>query len=146
MKEFYKAPFDFKKLIEKSPLEKVSINQSIENHIKGLLLTGYHSYRFDPEYGCNLKEFDFELVTNVSAWRTLIERNLQQTITKQETRVKNVRVRVKIEEEIYNNRKDSANVSIRKKLSVTVKCVVKKTNNQLVFPEMSIFISPISFT
>ncbi|MEZ5009400.1 MAG: GPW/gp25 family protein [Chitinophagales bacterium] len=145
MAEFYDIPFSFSKLISKQHLDKVELRVSIENHIKGLLLTGYHSYRFDIEYGCNLKDYDFELIANVNTWRHIVERNLQQSVTKYETRVKNVRVRVKIEEVSYNKEHDNKNVSIRKKLTINVECVIRSTNQLIQLPEMSIFISPLSF-
>ena len=145
MTEFYNIPIDFKRLISKQRLDKLGLEKSIENHIKGLLLTGYHSYRFDAEYGCNLKDYDFELITSVNSWRHIVERNLQQSVTKHESRVKNVRVRVKIEEVSYNNSNDSKSVSIRKKLSINIGFTVRSTNQQKQLPEMSVYISPLSF-
>ncbi len=145
MADYYNIPFSFKKLVSKERLERVDLKQSIENHIKGMLMTGYHSYRFDPDYGCKMKDYDFELITSVHAWRHGVERNLQDSISKHETRVKNVRVKVKMEDVAYNNNSEKAKVSLRKKLNIDISATIKSTNTQYQFPVITIFISPLSY-
>ena len=82
MKEtYYDLPIRFDLLMQKNrELPTCSLDKSIAQNIFLIITSKFNEHRFDPTYGCEIWETDFELIHNYVANRNV---NISQTVTKQ---------------------------------------------------------------
>ncbi len=139
----YKMPINFKALMQKRESETCSFHESIAQNLFLLLTTKYDECRYDPEFGTELWDWDFQYVPNEMIWLDKISKNARASISKYETRLYDVEVEIKIEqEELVFSHKDLH--YIKKKLEVYVKANIVKTREPFHFKQV-LYISPISF-
>jgi phage baseplate assembly protein W len=136
-------PINFKALIQKREVDVCSYHESIAQNIFLILTTKYQESRFDPEFGTELWDWDFQYVPNEMIWLDKISKNVKNSILKYEPRLYEVEVDIKIEQEdLYYFHSNLHH--IKKKLEVFVKAQISKTREPFHFSQV-LYISPISF-
>jgi len=136
-------PFRFDLLMERNKeLPAVNLGTSIAQNIFLIITSKYQEHRFDSEYGCEIWERDFELITNALVWQEEVNKSIMKTLTKYEPRLDNISVDTIISEEPHYNPQTHVR-SMKKKLTINVKGVLKATGEPFTFSP-KLFISPIS--
>ncbi len=139
----YKIPINFNSLIKKREAEVCSYHESIAQNIFLILTTKYQESRYDPEFGNELWDWDFQYVPNEMIWLDKIAKSVRSSLIKYETRLFDIEVDIKIEqEELYFAQSDLHH--IKKKLEVYIKALITKTREPFHFRQV-LYISPISF-
>jgi phage baseplate assembly protein W len=144
MKEtYYDLPIRFDLLIQKNKeLPNCSLDKSIAQNIFLIITSKFNEHRFDPDYGCEIWETDFELIHNVNIWKERVRKSIIQTITLHEVRLTNIDVDVDVnEEEIKIEAKNL--ITIKKRLAITIRAKTIKTGEPFIF-STKLFISPLS--
>lgn len=136
--EYYRLPMNFEDLLQRRPLARGSVQESIAEHLYLLLTTHFGESRFDPGFGCVVWQQDFEVITSMR-WEDNVQRSVEQTIAAREPRLERVRVEVGIEDFEMKG----VNQRIRKRLEVVVRAVLHRTNEPFSF-RASLFIAPLS--
>ena len=141
--KLYQMPFRFDLLMERNQeLPVCNLGTSIAQNIFLIITSKYNEHRFDPEYGCEIWERDFELITNPLMWQEEVNKSIIKTLGRYERRLDNITVNTSITEEPYQNPLTRVR-SIKKKLTIHVQGVLKATGEPFTFSPQ-LFLSPIS--
>lgn len=136
--EYYRLPLNFEELLQRQPLARCSVQESIAQHLYLMLTTHFGESRFDPGFGCVVWQQDFEAMTNMR-WKDNVQRSVEQLVADREPRLEQVKVLVGIEDFEMKG----VNQRIRKRLEVTVRAVLRRTNEPFAF-RASLFVAPLS--
>jgi phage baseplate assembly protein W len=143
MRNFYSIPTAFSALRQKKRLEKRDVAESIDQHIRLILVTRFGEFRYNPDYGCVLWEYDFEILPKMNAWRNEIEQSIAKTLDQLEPRLGQVMVRVRIDLEPSKSSHGKV-VRIKRRILISVKGVILSTNESFERDDYLIYFSPIS--
>lgn len=144
MDKYYELPISFSDLIKQKKIPKVDLFESVDQHIYLILVTRFESFRFDPEFGCSIWDYDFEVLPKITAWRNQMAHAIALQIEKSEPRLVNVAVKVEITLETLRDR-DRDNIRrVKRKIRIGVNGTLAPTNEPFKRRPYEIFFSPIS--
>lgn len=139
---YYKTPIDFKSLVQKKELEKTNLEHSIAQFINTIATTSFGECKFDSNFGCNIWDADFDLLTNTNMLKQDIKEGLISAIKLNEKRLDLKDIEVDISEEQVSS-VDKA-LRMKKKVSITINGFVKKTNRSFQFYGY-FYLGPLSY-
>ena len=115
-----------------------SLDESIHEHVYLLITTPFRSVRFDIEYGCEVWDGDFSAgnESNDTRWTDQIQNSVLQAIRAYEPRLE----RIEVIAELDRDGADDAH----KRLVVTVKAEIKKSNHRAFRFQRIIMIAPFA--
>lgn len=122
---YYNIPFEFDKFFEKKDLKKISLQESISQFIGTIVTTQFEEYKFDDNFGSEIWETDFDLLTNTNVLKEKIKNSLSEKIKTYEKRLSNIEVILNIGEDYSETGKK---VRLKKYLTITVQGIIKKTD------------------
>ncbi|WP_345949719.1 MULTISPECIES: GPW/gp25 family protein [unclassified Mucilaginibacter] len=138
----YKKPFQLGNLFKGYDLNKQDIGSSVSQYIELIIFTRYGEHRYQPDFGCEIWDLDFELIVSESMWEEKLRKSLMRSITKYETRIYDVHIEVRIQE--VNKFYPLRNVSeIKKQVEIIIKAKIQKTGENYTF-STALFLSPLS--
>jgi phage baseplate assembly protein W len=141
--KLYQMPFSFDTLMQRNrELPACNLGTSIAQNIFLIISSKYNEHRFDPQFGCEIWDKDFETITNPIVWQEEVNRSIVNSLGRYETRLERLDVDTVITEQPYMNPVTRVH-SIKKKIIVNVKGVIKATGEPFVYSPQ-LFISPIS--
>ncbi len=138
----YKKPFSFNRFLKNQDFEQQDLGISISQNIELIIFTRYGEHRYDPEFGCEIWDLDFELIVSESSWEEKLRQSMIKSIKKYEQRIYNVEIEIKIKEvsKFYPIR----NVTeIKKQVEIVIKGLVMQTGETYFFSTL-LFLSPLS--
>ncbi|MFN7846382.1 MAG: GPW/gp25 family protein [Bacteroidota bacterium] len=141
--DYFKLPIPFDDILSRNEIEKTNIRISINQRIQLLLLSYFGECRFNPDFGCVVWEYDFTNVSNENAWRDLVVGSLTQALQKNEPRLQNVKIKVSIKEEEFEDPTDNSIKRVKRRLDVNVQANLLETNEPYSYSQL-IYVSPIS--
>lgn len=141
--QYYAVPINFSALSKKKEVKVCNFYTSIAQNIFIVLTTKYDECRYDPEFGSEIWEWDFRHIPNENTWIDQMSKALSFTIKKYETRLYDIMVDIRIQQEEVLDPKKSL-YRIKKRLEVLVKGTVKETREPFHF-QQTLYLSPISF-
>jgi len=136
--DYYRLPLNFEELLQRRALPRCSAQDSIAQHLYLMLTTHFGESRFDPGFGCVVWQQDFEAMTNMR-WKDNVQRSMEEVISTREPRLEQVKVLVGIEDFELKG----VNQRIRKRLEVSIRAVLHRTNEPFMF-RASLFVAPLS--
>ena len=135
---YYRLPLDLAGLLERQQLPRCSMQESIAQHLYLMLTTYFGESRYEPEFGCQVWEQDFEAMTTIR-WKDNVQRSVEQSIRAYEPRLRRARVQVAVTDFELRN----VAQRIRKRLEVTVHAALHHTDEPFAF-QASLFVAPLS--
>lgn len=136
-------PLRFDLLMERNQeLPECNLGTSIAQNIFLIISSKFNEHRFDPEYGCEIWDKDFELITNQIKWQEEVNKSIVKSLKHYESRLENINVDTVITEQPHMNPVTRVR-SIKKKIIVNVKGRIKATGEPFAYAPQ-LFISPIS--
>lgn len=139
---YYTLPFNTKRLLSSKTHRKCDLNESIAHYIHLVNTSYFGECTFDESFGCSIWLLDFDNLKKTNKLRGLIRDSLEESLSKYEKRLHDVRVDVRIkQEELIGGEKSS---SIKKRIDITVKGKIKKTSEEFSFVEY-FYIGPLSY-
>lgn len=142
--KLYQMPLAFGALMQRGKeLTSVNLGSSIAQNIFLIVSTKYKEHRFDPEYGCEIWERDFETITTPLVWQEDVNRSILKCISRYEPRLEGVAVNTEIQEEEYVHPTTRVR-SVKKRVTANVRGTIKSTG-EMFSCSPKLFISPISF-
>ncbi len=141
---YYKLPLNFESLITKNKeLEPSSKGESIAANVYLIITSKFGENRFDETYGCEIWDFDFVNVSSQTHWKSAIIKSIENSISRHELRLMNVKVNMDVYEVDVNN--ISANVvNVKRAVKISIQANLKETNEPFTFVQ-KMFLSPLSF-
>jgi len=138
----YKKPFGMGRLLQGQDLESQDIGASISQYIELIIFTRYGEHRYDPNFGCEIWDLDFELIVSERMWEEKLRQSLLRSITKYEQRIYDVQIDAHIKE--VNKFYPLRNVNeIKKKVEIIINGKMHQTGENYTFTT-SLFLSPLS--
>lgn len=142
--ESYRLPLDTAAFLKTRNLPKCAIEDSIAGHIRLLLLTSFDECSFDPEFGCEIWEHEFEHSQISKIWIDRMSLQMNVVLQKYEQRLTNITVKAQITEKEFRS-EDSSHGSFRLQKCLTINLNANLTStNEAFYYKDSIFISPFS--
>ena len=138
---YYKLPLDFQGLMKRKDIDKISIEDSIRQHIFLISTTSFGECKFDESFGSEIWEMDFDLLKSNNNLREMMMNSLKRDISKNEKRVVLEDISVEIS---YYNLGTMGKTRMKKRVQLTLKMLIKETNRPLFF-QNSFFVGPISY-
>ena len=135
---YYRLPLDLEAVLDRQQLPRCSAQESIAQHLYLMLTTYFGESRYEPAFGCQVWEQDFEAMTTMR-WKDNVQRSIEQSIIDYEPRLTRPRVEVNISDFELKN----VNQRIRKRLEVTVRAALHRTDEPFAF-QASLFVAPLS--
>ena len=138
---YYKLPLDFQGLMKRKDIDKISIEDSIRQHIFLISTTSFGECKFDESFGSEIWEMDFDLLKSNNNLREMMMNSLKRDISKNEKRVVLEDISVEISD---YNLGTMGKIRMKKRVQLTLKMLIKETNRPLFF-QNSFFVGPISY-
>jgi phage baseplate assembly protein W len=135
---YYRLPLDLASILERQQLPRCSVQESIAQHLYLMLTTQFGESRYEPAFGCQVWEQDFEAMTTMR-WKDNVQHSIEQAIRSYEPRLVRARAQVMVTDFELKN----VNQRIRKRLEVTVTAALYRTNEPFAF-QASMFVAPLS--
>ena len=135
---YYCLPLDLASVLERLQLPRCSVRESIAQHLYLMLITQFGDTRYEPEFGCQVWEQDFDAITSVN-WKDTVQQSVEQSIRTYEPRL--LRVRVQVEVSDFESKKGQQR--IRKRLEVRIIGFLLHTDEPLEV-KISLFLAPLS--
>ncbi len=138
---YYKIPLDYKSLLNKNKSEKITIDESISQHISLMATTYLGECKFDDEYSTDVWKIDFDLLTNENYLKDIFGSSLKKVITKYEKRLELREILVKIS---YVDIGSYDRSKIKKSITIDIWGSIKETNAPYHFRDV-FYIGPLSY-
>ncbi|MET4075061.1 GPW/gp25 family protein [Hymenobacter sp. UYCo722] len=135
---YYQLPLDLAGIVERQQLVRCSLQESIAQHLYLMLTTYFGESRYEPAFGCQVWEQDFEAMTTMR-WKDTVQRSVEEAIRNFEPRLVHPRAQIAVSDF------ESKNVGqqVRKRLEVVVTAALHRTDEPFTF-QASLFIAPLS--
>lgn len=140
--EYFSLPFALDRVMNQKEHPRITLQQSVIQHLHLLMTTSFGEFAGDEEFGCGIWDHDFDNVTSAHKLKEIIRQSLLKSIQEKEKRLSNIKVDLFIVQEelpemgaIYN---------VRKKMSITVTGILILTNEKLHFKD-SFYVAPLSY-
>lgn len=143
MPKLYQMPLQFSTLMERNhELPSCNLGTSIAQNIFLIVSSQFNEHRFDPQFGCELWEKDFELITNHLVWQEEVNKSIYKSLNEYEPRLEHIDVDTTVSEEPYRNPVTKV-TGVKKRITVSVKGMIKATGEDFLYSPQ-LFLSPIS--
>lgn len=140
--EYYSLPLNLERVMNKLEHTKVSMQQSVSQHLHLLLTTGFGEFPANEHFGCGIWEYDFDNVTSAHKMKEWIRQSLVEVISQQEKRLTNVRAEVLLRQEEVSD--VTAGRRIKKKIDITITGQLGLTNERFTYRD-NFFVGPLSY-
>lgn len=143
----YSAPLKFEYFTNKNSLHpRCDLVRSIRQHIYLILVTRFESNRYDPTYGCELWQHDFDSPMSINKRKHQLEQSIKKVLQNHETRLKEISVNLNISEEEVLVQGFKKIRKTKKRLEIKVEGNMLETNELFKPPPFIIYFSPISLS
>src|SRR4051812_19271337 len=92
---YYSLPLDLASVVERQALPRCSLQESIAQHLYLMLTTHFGESRYEPAFGCQVWEQDFEALTTMR-WKDTVQQSIEQAIRTYEPRLVRARAQVAV--------------------------------------------------
>lgn len=133
---------NFEEAIQGKPLKRVSLEDSIAQHLHLIITTHLGENAYEQNYGCSIWEFDFDNTLTDSRLKDRIKESLIESIALQEKRIGAVDVRVTIAQSEIDSLLDSKR--IKKRVDIHITSTIKETGETIKYYEY-FFLGPLSY-
>ena len=135
---YYQLPLDLEGILDGRQLPRCSMEDSIAQHIYLLLTTYFGESRYEPAFGCQVWEQDFEAMTTMR-WKDRVQQSVEQSLRVYEPRLVQARAQVAIMD--FELR--GVSQRIRRRLEITITATLYRTREPFAF-QASLFVAPLS--
>lgn len=130
------------RLLSNEEVDKVDLKKSVKNYLNLIMTTHHGECMVNESFGCVIWDIDFDNLTKTSKLKEEMALSLKESITKNELRLKTVRVDLKVTQHEFSGVEKLRRV--KKRLDVKVSATIKQTNESFFCVEQ-FFIAPLSY-
>ncbi|MCX8531402.1 GPW/gp25 family protein [Chryseobacterium luquanense] len=132
---------DFEAIVNKKDADKISIDNSISQHIFLISTTALGECKFDETFGTEIWEMDFDLLKTDNSLKEFIVSSMKRSIVMHEKRLLLEDVEVSVKD---HNLGTIGKRRMKKRVVISVKGQVLETNRPFLF-QNSFFVGPLSY-
>ncbi len=140
--EFYSLPLKLDKLMKGDAHPKCNLKESIAQHLHLIITTSFGEMQQDQEFGCSIWDCDFDNLTASNKIRENIKLSIQQSASKYEQRLENIKVEIYIKEEELITQINGRQV--KKRMDVHISAINKLTSEKFNYLD-HFFTGPLSY-
>ncbi|MDR2144914.1 MAG: GPW/gp25 family protein [Tannerella sp.] len=138
----YKTPLLFSRLFESGDLSQCSEEDSIDRNLELIITTCPGEHKFDPGFGCDIWELDFENVVSVQRWESNFVNYISNAIRKYEPRIREIETTVHFFD-VKNQHEFSGAISIRKRVDIRINAEILSSDKKCAFL-YSLYLGPLT--
>jgi len=138
----YKIPLLFSRLFESSDLLQCNEEESIDRNLELIITTCPGEHKFDPDYGCDIWDLDFENVISVQRWESEFIHFINEAIIKYEPRIREIETKVHFLD-VKNQHEFSGAISIRKRVDIRIYSEIVSSGKKCCF-FYSLYLGPLT--
>ncbi|MBN2742497.1 MAG: GPW/gp25 family protein [Marinilabiliaceae bacterium] len=140
----YKLPLRIEKLFNEQGghLQQCTLLESIDQHLELLLTTCPGEHAFDPLFGTQIWEMDFEQMASRARWEEQFADYIHKAVTDYEKRLHQVHVKIKIKDVLHQNNLIKS-VAIRKRVEIYILGFLIHTGQRCGF-NYTLYLGPLS--
>lgn len=142
---YYEMPFFFRTLLRGEHLyRQPSLEESIRQHAVVLLMSGKGEWRFDPEFGCELWDMNFETDPETRRRLQNLEHSIRLLLEKYEPRLSRPEVKITPDDQIreFFDPKGSVQLFPQKRLSVLISGLLAADGRRVQLPPVELAYRP----
>ncbi len=130
----YKLPLDFVRMFESNirNLSKCNEKESIDQNIEMIITTCPGEHKYDPEFGCQIWDLDFEKIVSKSIWEKQFIKFVGDAVKKYESRICEVEPSIHI-----------SDIKKRTKVDIRIDAKIVSTGTRCCF-YYSLYLEPLS--
>lgn len=144
MQSHYTLPVSFGKLMRKEEAATSELAESVRQHVFLIMVTRFGESSYDPQYGCELWEYDFEHPSGLDARKNQLVRSIKSVLEQQEPRLDKVSCKITIDTQEFVSRFNPKHPRIKKRITITISGQLKETNQAFQPAPFVIYFSPLS--
>ena len=140
---YYKLPFDFGNIMDGNDAEQsYNLGENIAQHIQLLITTKFGENRYDPYYGNEIWDLEFENSLTDSQWEERFRLSVNHSVNNYEPRLVNADTSIHSElvEKVWPI-KDYTEV--KKKVTIVIRATLRDSGEKFSF-KTELFLSPMS--
>lgn len=139
---YFNYPLNVNEIIKGHILQKITLRESIAQHLH-LIITSYLGENlFEPTFGCSIWEYDFDNTVTDIRLRDLIKDSLIYAIGNQEKRINSIEVKVVISQMEIHGLK--VNKRIKKRVDIEINSRLVSTSEEFKYFEY-FYLGPLSY-
>lgn len=138
--QYYKLPLNLGRLVAQKEIDKCTLSESVTDMIHLIAITYFGECKHDESFGCEIWEHDFENISNTQQYREKLIRSIRQTIERQEKRLMNIQVDIKLEQIDFS----MVQRRIKSRITLKVSGTLVATNESF-FHTDQFFVGPLSY-
>jgi phage baseplate assembly protein W len=140
----YKLPIDFSRLFESDVrnLSKQNEKDSIDQNLELIITTYPGEHKYDPKFGCQIWNLDFERVVSKSIWEGKFLQFISEAIKKYEPRIYDVETHIAF----YDMKREELMTGatfIKKRVDINIDARLVSTGAKCCF-YYSLYLGPIN--
>jgi len=140
----YGIPLDIEAFFSTRRFPVKPLDRSIAENIHLLLITSRGEFEFDPEFGCEVWDNDFETQNTMTGWMDRVASGIQGRLSIYEKRLSDLEITVEhAQAEFFAKIGERVASRLKRKLTVRINAKVANTNEPFRFEDV-IFMSPFS--
>jgi phage baseplate assembly protein W len=140
--EYYQLPLKLGDLMSGKMHNKVSLSDSIKQHLHLIITTSFGEMQFDENFGCSIWDDDFDNLTSTNKIKEKIKNSILYSVNKYENRIENVKLDLQIRETELSLKLKGKYV--KKRLDLIIVANICSTNLPLEYRD-SFYTGPLSF-
>ena len=138
----YKMPLLFARLFESGDLLQCNVEDSIDRNLELIITTCPGEHKFDPDYGCDIWDLDFENVVSIQRWESEFIAFVSRSIQQYEPRIIETETKVNFFD-VKNQHEFSGAISIRKRVDINIFAEIISTGKKCCFC-YSLYLGPLT--
>jgi phage baseplate assembly protein W len=140
--QYYDIPLQLSNVFRGQELPTCDIRISIDRNLNLLIMTRYKEHRGNQDFGCEIWDRDFELISNKGLWEEKIRQSLAKSVIQYETRLSNVEIVVTIRQ-VEKNQLFKEILEVRNKVEIRLNGIIRRTGEKHNF-YANLYLSPLS--
>jgi phage baseplate assembly protein W len=141
--KYIKLPINFSDLVNGSPRQECSYEESIAQYLMMMITSRYGEVVSRADFGSAIWELEFNQLVKVYQWEEKVQKSLEDTIAKYENRLTDLVIDVSLRE-IDTDRNDIEGIThVRKQASISVHGKIKHSGTNFMF-NTQLLVSPLS--
>ncbi len=135
-------PLNMNEIFKGNSLRKLSLRESIAQHLHLIITSQLGENLFEPTFGCSIWEYDFDNTVTDVRLRDLIKNSLEEAIINRELRIRGLEVKVVISQMEINGLRILKR--IKKRVDIQIKSRLVSTSEEFEYFEY-FYLGPLSY-
>lgn len=141
--KYIKLPINFSDILKGAPREECSYEESIAQYLMMMITSRYGEVVSRSDFGSAIWELEFNQLVKVNQWEAEVQKSLEDTISKYENRLTNLKIDVALNEVDPHLSDIDGRSEVRKQASISVEGKIKTSGTKFMF-NTQLLVSPLS--